>query len=106
MGDCELTSDIENMNLIIRSMSDDMICSLHENNNMRRCTLFNLYENMSHFLQFFKPWLFSSVSLRMVELTMKDGLSAKSPFAFANFGSVLISSGNVSDGYRLGEFYE
>lgn len=99
MGHCKLTSDIDNMNLITWLMSDDMICSLRENNKMRCCTLFNLFKNMSHFLQYFEPWLFSSVSL-----TMKDRLSAKSPFALANFGSILISSGNVSDGYWLGEF--
>jgi len=55
-------------------------------------------------LQYFKPWLARAVSLRMIELTMKTGLSAKSPLVFAHFGGVLVTSGQITDGCRLGEF--
>jgi hypothetical protein len=88
---------------VLQSMSDEMICNMPENKDRRLHTLFNLYESMSHYLQYLKPWLFESVSLRMIELTLKAGLSAKSPLAFANFGASLMSSGHVTESCRLGE---
>jgi hypothetical protein len=42
-------------------------------------------------------------TLRMVAVTVKNGLSAKSPLAFAHFGGVLSSIGYVDEGCRLGE---
>jgi hypothetical protein len=102
MGDKPRT-DIDKMNNILQSTPDDMILNMQENNDKKMTTLINLYATLAHVLQFKKPWLVGSVSLRMVELTMKTGLSAKSPLAFAHFGGVLVTAGRIDDGCRLGE---
>ncbi|KAL3760370.1 hypothetical protein ACHAWU_000345 [Discostella pseudostelligera] len=102
MGDDNLSHEVDQMNNILRSMSDDMICNMQESNDKKMVILISLYETLAHVLQYFKPWLARAVSLRMIELTMKTGLSAKSPLVFAHFGGVLVTSGQITDGCRLG----
>jgi hypothetical protein len=104
MGDDNLSHEVDQMNNILRSTSDDMICNMQESNDKKMVILISLYETLAHVLQYFKPWLARAVSLRMIELTMKTGLSAKSPLVFAHFGGVLVTSGQITDGCRLGEF--
>ncbi len=105
IGDEQLRSDIDHMNNVLRSTSDDMICTMQESTDKKMTALIDLYENLAHVLQYFKPCLVGSVSLRIVELTMKTGLSPKSPLAFAHFGGVLSSLGYVNEGCRLGELH-
>ena len=103
IGDDKLRADIDKMNYILQSTTDEMICNMHENKDTKMTNLINLYVYLGHLLQFFKPWLVGSVSLRMVELTIKTGLSAQSPLTFAYFGGILVTSGRINEGYRLGE---
>lgn len=103
MGDEKLRSDIDQMNFILKSIADDSIHNMQRNNDKKTNTIINLYANLSHFMQFFKPWLLGSMCLRMVELTMKTGMCAKSSVAFAYFGGVLVSIGYVDEGRRLGK---
>jgi hypothetical protein len=103
IGDESLRTDIERMNYVLQSMPDDMICSMQENNDANMNTRVSLYANLAYKLQYFQPWLLGSVSLRMVEFTVKTGLSAKSPLAFAHFGGVVVTAGRINDGCRLGE---
>jgi len=105
IDDGKLRHAIDHMNNILRSTSDETICNMQESNDKKMTALIDLYEYLAHVLQYFKPILVSSVSLRIVELTMITGLSAKSPLAFAHFGGVLSSIGYVSEACRLGEFH-
>ena len=47
--------------------------------------------------------LFPSVVLRMMKMTLSDGLSAMSSVAFAGYGSLLCYAGNVNEGLRYGK---
>ena len=105
-GDDNLRSDIDKMSYILQASSDDMICNMKESNDKKMTILINLYENLAHVLQYFKPGLVASVSLRAVDLTLKTGLSPKSPLSFAHFGGVLSSIGYVNEGCRLGELHK
>jgi len=103
MEDKRLRSDIDHMNYILQQMSDDSICNMKENYDKKTNTIVNLYAHLSHFMQFFKPWLLGSMSLRVVEITMNTGRCAKSPLAFAYFGGILVSLEYLNEGRRLGE---
>lgn len=103
MGDSNLGTDIDRMIRILQSTSDNTICNMQENNDKKMTTLFVLYEYLSHVAHWRQPWLLGSLSLRMVELTIKNGLNAMSPLSFAYFGGVLSSLGYVNEGCRLGE---
>jgi hypothetical protein len=76
---------------------------MHENNDKQMTTLFVLYAYLSHAAHWRQPWFLGSLSLRMIELTIKNGLNAMSPLAFAYFGGVLSSIGYVNEGCRLGK---
>ena len=106
MGDTELGIDIDQMTYFIQSTSDASIYNMQENKDKKMTALIKLYVYLAIALQYFMPWLVGSVSLRMVELTMKTGLSPMSPQAFAYFGGLLVSMGNVSIGCRLGELHD
>ncbi len=105
MGDDEQQTDIDRMTYILHSTSDDAIYNMQENNDKKLTALFNLYVYLAHVLYYYKPWLFGSVSLRMMKLTMNTGLSAMSPLAFAHFGSLAVTIGYVTVGCRLGECF-
>ena len=103
MGDTDLLIDIDQMTNILQSTSNDSIYNMKQNNDKKMTALLNLYVFLAHALHYYKPWLVGSVSLRMVEQTMKTGLSPISPYVFACFGSLLVTIGYVSMGCRLGE---
>ncbi len=102
-GDESLKRDIYQMINILQSMTDDAIFGMHECSDKNTTTLLNVYAGLAHVLHYRQPWQVGSVSLRMVALTLKSGLSANSPLAFAHFGGVLVTVGRVNEGCRLGE---
>jgi hypothetical protein len=105
MGDEKLRNDIDQMNCFLQSQSDDVIYNMQENTNKKMTTLANLYAYLAHTTHYRRPWLVCSLSLRMIELALKTGLSPMSPVGFAIFGGILVTSGKISEGCRLGEFF-
>lgn len=103
MGDETLQIEIDQMTFILQSTPDNSIYDIHANNDKKMAALFNLYVYLAHALHYFKPWLFGSVTLRMMEITLNTGLSPMSPLAFAHFGSLSVTIGYVTVGCRLGE---
>ena len=71
--------------------------------NKRTVNMLKLYANLAHMLHFTDPSLIGSVSLRMVEITMKSGLTSTAPLAFAHYGEMLASIGHINEGCRLGK---
>jgi hypothetical protein len=104
MGDSTLSTDIAAMNVRLQQLSDDCICNTQENQMKRSIALNKLYADLAHVLLFVKPNLVADVSLRMVKLTLSKGITPTAPLAFAYYGQVLASMGNISKGCRLGEF--
>ena len=104
MGDSTLSTDIAAMNVRLQQLSDDCICDMQENQMKRSITLNKLYADLAHVLCYVKPALFADVSLRMVQLTLSKGINSTAPLAFACYGQVLASMGNINKGFRLGEF--
>ena len=102
MGDQQLAIDIQHMNATLRHTYDDSIFNMEETKDKKTVTVQKIYADLVHLLHFAQPSLISSVSLRMVDLTMKTGLSATSPLVFAYYGGVTTTSGNLAEGCRLG----
>lgn len=102
-GDDKLSTDINQMIHVLQSTSDDLIFGMHECRDKNMVTLVNVYIGLAHVLHYQQPWQVGSVSLRLVEITLKTGLSEKSPLAFAHFGGVLVTVGRMEEGCRLGE---
>ena len=104
MGDSTLSTDIAAMNVRLQQLPDDCIFNTQENQMKRSITLNKLYADLAHVLYYVKPALFADVSLRMVQFTLSKGITPTAPLAFAYYGQVLASMGNISKGCRLGKF--
>ena len=102
MGDVKLTNAIQRMNDILQKTADDHVLNMQQTNNKKIITLQKIYSNLGDVLIFIKPSLICAVSLRMVELTISEGLTPNSPLAFAYYGQMLVVSGNLAEGCRLG----
>ena len=61
-----------------------------------------IYSNLCHVVHLIIPSLVGAVSLRMVELTLNNGLVSSSPLAFSYYGEVLVETGSVEEGCRFG----
>lgn len=79
----ELKEEIRRVNNILQNTPDDQILSMNQISDPKIATLLKLYSNLAHVLHFTEPSLIASVSLRMVDLTVKTGLTPISPLAFA-----------------------
>ena len=104
MGDVKLTNAIQRMNDILQKTSEDYVLNMQQTNNKKIITLQKIYSNLADLLHFIKPPLICAVSLRMVELTLSEGLTPYSPLAFACYGQMLMGSGNLAEGCRLGMY--
>lgn len=83
-------------------MSEESIFGMKENSVKRIDAILKIYATLNDVLRFAKPVLICSVCVRMLELTLKTGLSSVSTFAFASYGEILASAGNISEGCHIG----
>ena len=104
MGDSTLSTDIAAINVGLQQLTDDCICNMQENQMKRSIALNKLYADLAHVLLFANPNLVADVSLRMVQFMLSKGITPTTPLAFAYYGQVLASMGNICKGCRLGEF--
>jgi hypothetical protein len=102
VGDTKLSSDMQATNDTLQMTSDDYVLSMPQTSYEKIITLQKIYSNLADLLHFIKPSLICAVSLRMVELTLLEGLTPYSPLAFAYYGEMLVASGNLAEGCRLG----
>src|SRR6056300_1915489 len=105
MSDDTLKADMMKMNEILRNTPDESILNLHKNKAKKINTTLEIYSNLCRVLHLAKPSLVGAVSLRMVELTMSNGLASSSPIAFGFYGDALVANGSVEEGCRLGTYY-
>ena len=103
-GDAKLSSDMQVTNDSLQKISDDFVLNMPQTNSKKIITLQKLYSNLADLLHFIKPPLICAVSLRMIELTLSEGLRSCSPLAFAYYGQMLVVSGNLAEGCRLGKY--
>ena len=89
----------------MRNTPDDYILNLHENKAKKITITLKIYSNLCHVVHLINPSLVGAVSLRMVELTMNNGLDSSSPLAFVHYGEVLLALGSVKEGCRLGTYH-
>ncbi|KAL3780452.1 hypothetical protein ACHAW5_004578 [Stephanodiscus triporus] len=101
--DEKLMKDLQIMDATLKGMSDESILSIGQTMDQRTIFLMKLYAELANLLHFVNPSLVAAVSLRLADLTLKNGLSLLSPLAFVHFGSVLVNLGDeyIMDGCRV-----
>lgn len=103
-GDASLHVDIYKMNMRLGLYSDDSILNMERTREKKIVITLSLYANLGHVLSAVKPTLIGDISLRMVDLSLSNGLVPSSPFGFAYYGGVLLANGSVKEGCRLGKY--
>jgi len=103
MDDSKLKDDINAMNKVLRERSDDSILNMPQTNNKKIVILHRLYSDLAHVLHFTKPGLVSSVYHRMMEISLKNGITPTAPISFSCYGEMLASSMRmIEEGCRMG----
>jgi len=69
----------------------------------RNIILQDLYSKLAQILHYVDPSLISGAALRMVELTLSEGITPSAPLAFAYYGESLLVTDNITEGCRLGK---
>ena len=107
MGNEKLTHAMQGLNRMLGSISDEQILNMGETNKKEVANLMQNYAEFANLLIFIKPSLMGGVSFRMVNLTLKWGLTAVCPCAFAFYGGILVSMGSqyVNEACRLGAWH-
>jgi len=86
MGDSTLKADIDAMNQVLQSQSNDSLLNMHQANDKKVATLLRLYADLILVLHMSKNHLIASVALKMIEITMRNGLTPTAPLTFAYYG--------------------
>ncbi|EED88850.1 hypothetical protein THAPSDRAFT_264262, partial [Thalassiosira pseudonana CCMP1335] len=102
-GDSSLIADIQEVNQTLSSMSNEEILGMRKTNPSRVIFLLRIYNELLIVLQLSEPSLFPSVSLRMVQIALAEGITDMLPTALANFGAALLASGDPLQAFRLGK---
>lgn len=102
--DEKVTKDMMIMNATLQKMTDESILSTEYTMDKRTILLMKLYAELANTLHWINPSLIGAVSLRLADLTLKNGLTPLCPLAFVHFCSALANMGNefIADGCRLG----
>jgi hypothetical protein len=102
--DEKLTKDMMIMNAALQKISDESILSTEQTMDQRTIFLMKLYVELANMLHWINPSLTGAVSLRLADLTLKNGLTPLCPLAFVHFSLVLLNMGNeyITDSCRLG----
>lgn len=101
--DSGLVSNLDGMKVILEGMSDESILNMHETNQKEKdIILLNLYHDLNFLFQFIDPKRIADTSLRMVQITLSNGLCCMSPLALAQFSIVLVTMRETALAYRVG----
>jgi len=102
LDDSTLKADMEAMNKVLQERSDESLLNMQQANDKKLVTLHRLYADLAYVLHFTRPGLVGSVACRMVEITMKNGITPTAPLSFAYYGEILAITGKIEEGCQLG----
>ena len=105
IGNEKLNNAMQVVNQTLQNTSDKSILTMGETNSKKVVILMKIYAELVNLLVFAEPSLVGAVSLRMIDLTLKSGLTSACPCAFTFYGGTLVSMGNeyLTEACRLGE---
>ncbi|KAL7487783.1 hypothetical protein ACHAW6_013360 [Cyclotella cf. meneghiniana] len=96
-----LDQHIKQTQSLIRGVSENDILNYRLIKNKRTLAAMKFLAQLESITMMVKPSVHPFVTLKMVQLTMSNGLSPVSPVGIAYFGSLLANRGNIQLGYRF-----
>ncbi len=104
VGDAQLAAEMQSMIGILHQTTNDAILSMGEVKERKIATLMKVYVHLLAMLHFCKQTLFAAASLRLIEMTLKHGLSQASPMAIVHYAEILSRTSYVDLALRLGKY--
>jgi len=102
IGDGKLAAELTMMVTALDGMSDDFIMSLPDSpQGDLDIRVMNIYNALAFVLNEINPMQIPDMALRMMEITLKNGLCSMSSLAFVFFAGCVSSLGHNALGYRL-----
>ncbi|CAB9503118.1 expressed unknown protein [Seminavis robusta] len=95
--------DAHRLKSMLKGKSDDFILQMSRMKNARKVAAMSILNHVILYAVYARPRLCSLMAFRMVELTMKHGLSALSSVGFVFYGVILCRYDQPDDGFRYGE---
>ena len=96
-----LVKDMKDMEVMLGNRSDESILNMKETDPTRKDVfLLNIYHDLHFLFRCLDPTRIVDASLRMIQITLSNGLCCISPLAFAQF-SVLLVTEDAALGYRI-----
>jgi hypothetical protein len=96
---------LQSMITTLHNMTDESILTMEMATDKRVIFLMKLYAELANMLHFINPSLSGAVSLRLADLTLRNGLTPLCPLAFVYLGMTLVNMGTeyTTQACRLGE---
>jgi hypothetical protein len=88
----------------LHNMTDESILTMEMATDKRVIFLMKVYAELANLLHFINPLLSGAVSLRLADLTLRNGLTPLCPLAFVYLGMTLVNMGTeyIAHACRLG----
>ena len=103
LHDIGFTADLQEIKRTIETMSDESILNMKETNRKKLdLLLMNLYHDLAYLFNVVDSKRIPDTALRMLQITLSNGLCLMSPTAFALFAGCLVTAKDYTLGYRLG----
>lgn len=95
---------LQSMIATLHNMTDESILSMTMATDKRVIFLMKVYAELANMLHFINPSLLGAVSLRLADLTLRNGLTPLCPLAFVYLGANLLNMGTeyITQACRLG----
>ena len=95
---------LQSMIATLHNMTDESILSMTMATDKRVIFLMKVYAELANMLHFINPSLLGAVSLRLADLTLRNGLTPLCPLAFVYLGATLLNMGTeyITQACRLG----
>ena len=103
MGDDKLRIDVNDLNDSLQIITDQIISDMDEGQNKKFGTLMKVYRLLGNSFKHIDPSLLGDISVRMVQITLNNGLFPTSPVGLAYYGETLVGLGKIDLGVRLGK---
>lgn len=96
---------LQSMITTLHNMTDEYILTIEMATDKRVIFLMKVYAELANMLHFINPSLSGAVSLRLADLTLRNGLTPVCPLAFVYLGMTLVNLGTeyITQACRLGK---
>lgn len=97
-----IQDDMKAMNSVMTGLEDETLLSLSTIKRKKTITLMSIYCEFGQMILFVDPIIAPTVTLRMMQITIEEGLCSKSALVFSRYAQTLFASNHIGLSVRFG----